>query len=65
MWKTKNGTIVCDKRIVRCDISTKVQSNAILLLPNVTMELSNMRKKNKKTTKCDKSTVICDIGIVQ
>ena len=45
MWKTKNGTIVCDKRIVRCDISTKVQSDVILVLPNVTMELSNMRKK--------------------
>ena len=22
-----------------------------------------MRKKNKETTKCDKSTVICDFGI--
>ena len=37
MWKTKNGTIVCDKRIVRCDISTKVQSDVILVLPNITM----------------------------
>ena len=33
----------------------------ILVLPNVTIEPSNVRK-NKGTTECDKSTVTCDIG---
>ena len=33
----------------------------ILVLPNVTIEPSNVRK-NKETTECDKSTVTCDIG---
>ena len=32
----------------------------MLVLPNVIMELSNVRKK--KTTKCDKRIFICDIG---
>ena len=72
--------------------NVKVRSNVILVLPNVTMKLSNVRKKmkllnvtkvllyvmlvlsnvtmkpsnvrkNKRTAKCDKSTVTCDIGI--
>ena len=37
----------------------------LLVLPNVTMKPSNVRKKNKGTTECDKSTVICDIGTAQ
>ena len=42
---------------------TKVWSEVMLILPNVIMEPSNVRKK-KDTTKCDKSTVRCDIGTV-
>ena len=26
---------------------------------------SNVRKKNKGTTECDKNTVICDVGTAQ
>ena len=44
---------------------TKVLSNVILILPNVTMEPSNVRKKKKGTTKCDKRTVTYDVGITQ
>ena len=29
------------------------------------MELSNVKKKNKETTKCDKRIVKCDVGTVQ
>ena len=36
----------------------------MLVLPNVTMKPSNVRK-NKGITECDKSTVKCDIGIAQ
>ena len=43
----------------------KVQSNVMLVLPNVTMEPSNVRKKNKGTIECDKSTVTCDVGNAQ
>ena len=44
---------------------TKVQLDVILVLPNVIIELSNVRKKKKKkkrTTKCDKRIVTCDVG---
>ena len=34
--------------MVRCDVSTKVRSYVILVLPNVTIELSNVRKKIRK-----------------
>ena len=38
----------------------------MLVLPNVTIEPSNVReKKKKRTTVCDKSTVTCDVGIAQ
>ena len=40
---------------------TQVQSNVILVLPNVTIEPT----KNKGTTKCDKSTIIYDVGTTQ
>ena len=40
---------------------TKVQSDVMLVLPNVTMEPSNVRKKKMRTTKCDKRIVICDV----
>ena len=36
----------------------------MLILYNVRMISLNMRK-NKGTTECDKSTVICDLGILQ
>ena len=43
----------------------KVQSYVILVLSNVTLESSNVRKKKKKgTIECDKSKVTCDVGIV-
>ena len=41
----------------------KVLSNMILELHNVRNVLSNARKKNKGITKCDKRTVIYDVGI--
>ena len=35
----------------------------MLVLPNVTMEPSNVKKNNNKgIIKCDKSTVTCDVG---
>ena len=47
----KQGTTECDKNRV----------DAMLVLLNVTMELSNLRK-NKETTICDKRIVKFDIG---
>ena len=32
----------------------------MLVLPNVTMEPSNVRK-HKRTTQCDKSTITCNV----
>ena len=43
----------------------KVLSNVMLVLSNVTIELLNVRKKNKKTIECDKSTVTSHVGITQ
>ena len=43
---------------------TKIKSDAILVLLNVTMEPSNLRK-NKETNICDKRTIIFDIGTTQ
>ena len=37
----------------------------MLILPNVTIEPSNVRKKKKKTIECNKSTVTCDVGTIQ
>ena len=37
----------------------------MLVLPNMTMKPTNVRKKNKGANECDKSTVICDVGIAQ
>ena len=42
----------------------KVQSNVMLVLPNMTIEPSIVRKK-KWTTKHDKSTVTCNLGIAK
>ena len=47
---------------------TKVRSNVMLVLHNVTMESSNAKKKKKKkkrTTKCNKSTITYDVVIAQ
>ena len=41
----------------------KVLSNMMLELHNVRNVMSNARKKNKGITKCDKRTVIYDVGI--
>ena len=43
---------------------TKIESDAILVLLNVTMEPSNLRK-NKRTTICDRRIVKFDIGTAQ
>ena len=40
---------------------TKLQLKVMLVLADVIMELSNMRKK-KGTIECDKSTVRCNVG---
>ena len=37
----------------------------MLVLPNMTMEPLNMRRKEKGTTECDKRTITCDIGTTQ
>ena len=42
---------------------TKVQSHVMLVLHNVRMEQLNM--KRKKNTKCDKSTIKCNVRIAQ
>ena len=42
----------------------KVRPNKILVLHNVTIVPSNVRKK-KGTTECDKSIVTCDISTAQ
>ena len=45
---------------------TKIESDAMLVLFNVAMEPSNLKKKKKKgTTICDKRTVKFEIGTVQ
>ena len=47
---------------------TKILPNLMLVLLNVTIKPSNVKKKKKKTkgiTKCDKRKVTSDIGIAQ
>ena len=44
---------------------TKIQSHVMLVLHSVKMVPLNVKKKNKGTTKCDKSTVIYDVGTAQ
>ena len=50
------------KKIRELQNVTKVQSHVMLVLHNVRMVPLNVKKKSKGTTKCDKSTVICDIS---
>ena len=40
---------------------TKVQSYVMLVLHNVRIELSKVRGKKRRNTKCVKSTVKCDV----
>ena len=42
---------------------TKELSYVMLELHNVRMKPLNVRKRSKGTTKCEKRTVICDVGI--
>ena len=44
---------------------TKELSHVMLEPHNVKMKLSNMRKKSKGTTRCDKRTVTYDVGNVR
>ena len=44
---------------------TKVLSNVMLVLPNVTMKPSNVRKKIRKPSNVTKKIVICDVGTVK
>ena len=57
----EDGTIKCEKKIKEPLNVIKVQSHVMLVLRNVRMVPSNMRKK-KGTTKCEKNIVTCDIG---
>ena len=55
-------TIKCERNKIKVPpIVIKVRLDMMLILPNITMKLSNMWKKNKGTTKYDKSTVICNV----
>ena len=55
-------TIKCERNKIKVPpIVIKVRLDMMLVLPNITMKLSNMWKKNKGTTKYDKSTVICNV----
>ena len=44
---------------------TKVQSYMMLVLHNVRMVPSNVKKKNERTIKYDKSTIIYNVGTTQ
>ena len=43
---------------------TNVRSHVILVLLNVIMEPLNVRN-NRETTKCDKSSITCDVSTTQ
>ena len=44
----------------------KVQLYVILILPNVIMEPSNVKKNNNKgTIECNKNIIVCDVGAAQ
>ena len=44
---------------------TKIESDAILVLLNVTMEPSNVKKKVREPLNVRKKTVTCDVGTTQ
>ena len=52
----------CEKKLREPSIVTKVLSYVMLKLYNVRIEPSNVRKKSKGTTKCEKKTITCDVG---
>ena len=58
------GTINVRKEIREPPNVTKVQSHMMLVLRNVRIVSSNVRK-NKETTECDKSTITYDVGTTQ
>ena len=43
----------------------KEQSHVMLELHNVRIDPSSVRKKGKRTTQCNKRTVICDVVTAQ
>ena len=57
-------TIKCEKKIREPLNMTKVLSHVMFVLHNMKIIPSNVRKKNKETTECDKSTITYDVGIV-
>ena len=59
----KDETVKCEKKVREPPNITKELSYVMLGPHNVRMELSNVRKKSKGTTKCEKRTVICDVEI--
>ena len=60
----ENGTIKCEKKIkVKLNVR-KIRLKVMLVLLNVTIELSIARKKDW-TTKRDKSTITCDFDTAQ
>ena len=61
----EDDTIKCEKNIRESSNVTKVQSHVMLALPNVTIELSNVRKKIGYHQMCDKSTIRSDVGTIQ
>ena len=44
---------------------TKIESDAMLVLLNKIIEPSNVRKKSKGTTKCEKKTFTCNFETAQ
>ena len=50
------------KKIKEPQNVTKIQAHMMIVLHNIRMELLNVRKKKKRTTKYDKSIVKCDVG---
>ena len=61
----EDGTIKCEKKIREPPNVTKVQLHGMLVLYNVRMVPSNVRKQNKWITECDKSIVTYDVGTAQ
>ena len=52
------------KKIRELSNVAKVQSHVMLIVSNVMMEWSNVREKNKDTTKYDKSMVKCGVDTI-
>ena len=58
----EDRTIKYEKKLREPLNVTKELSYVMLKPHSVRMELSNVRKKSKRTTKCEKRTVTCDVG---